>query len=140
MQRQIDGEEAERHAANGPVFALIGHWIEGDRQGQPRAKVRLVQRSGPALSSVLVTVSGNDVDGIRPDPEDMSVVSSLDLGESSAGAELEFCVGLEYQHVPPVQVAVRIDCQARDTAATWTRDLADSVTQRSAVTRTFRRR
>ncbi|MEU1516260.1 hypothetical protein ABZ490_29675 [Streptomyces sp. NPDC005811] len=140
MQRQIDGEEAERHDARGPIFKLIGHWIDEDQWGQRRAKFQLVQESGPALSSVSVTVSGDYVDGIRPDPDELAAQSSLNLGESSAGAVLQLCVGIEYQHVSPVQVAVRIDCAARDSDSTWTRDLADNVQQRPATMRTLRRR
>ncbi|WP_329138136.1 hypothetical protein OG552_29700 [Streptomyces sp. NBC_01476] len=127
MQRQIDGEEAERHDTKGPSFTFNDRRIDEDRWGQPRATVLLVQDSGPALSRVLVTASGQYVTGIRVDPDEMAAQPSLDFGGSSAGTALEICVGIEYRHVLPVQVTLRIDCTARGTGATWTRDVAGSV-------------
>ncbi|WP_148000702.1 hypothetical protein [Streptomyces sp. uw30] len=141
MQRQIDGEERERHDTRGPIFTLVGNrWINEDGQGQLRATLRLLQKGGPALSSVKVTVSGNYVEGVRPDPNDLGVQPSLYLGASSADAQLEVCVGIEYRHVSPVQVSVRIDCVARDSASAWTRDLTANVETRPAAVRTLHRR
>ncbi|MFC8278173.1 hypothetical protein ACFUJR_37760 [Streptomyces sp. NPDC057271] len=140
MQRQIDGEEAERHDANGPRFKLGCGWLERDQGGAPRATLSLRHEAGLALSSVRVTVTGQYIEGVRPDPDEIAALPSLDLGESSAGAELTFCVGIDDRFVSPVQVAVHIESKARDSTSTWTRDLALSTEPRPEGLRSIRRR
>ncbi|SOE31763.1 hypothetical protein SAMN05442782_8696 [Streptomyces sp. OK228] len=147
MQRQIEGEERDRLDADRPVFVAEHGEIGEDDYGQRRVGVRLIQDGGTALSSVRVTVSGTYVEGIRTDADSSGAVSSMDLGSSADGTVHRLWVGVEHEYVSPVTITFRIDSTARDTDATWTRDLAlnasplpDPSPYRSRVTREVVRR
>lgn len=60
----------------------------------------------------------------------------MDLGPSSDGRKHGLWVGLEYEHVEPVTINVRIDSTARDSPVTWTRDLTLSASWPPPVTAT----
>ncbi|MFD3484955.1 hypothetical protein [Streptomyces sp. NPDC058665] len=126
MGMQLAGEEADRVEARRPHFKVESGHVSWEDVNFPQGELVIKQDGGVALSSVMVTPSGNYVLGLRGERtygEGYARVQSLDLGSMSDGADAELYINLEYQHITPLRIELELKCLAREGGHRWTEHL-----------------
>ncbi|WP_330346680.1 hypothetical protein OG858_47080 (plasmid) [Streptomyces europaeiscabiei] len=131
MRRQIEAEDADRHQAAGPQFVIDQAHTDTRDGNTPYGVLVLRQESGPPLASVLVTASGEGVEGLRGEYASASdsyrCAAETDLGPMAEGNGTRVVhVALDYHH-PETTVLLHLECRARDTDSVWRRSISSNV-------------
>ncbi|WP_086824797.1 hypothetical protein [Streptomyces sp. NRRL B-24572] len=129
MRRQLDAEDVDRHQAAGPQF-VVDRAHTDTNDSTPYGALVLRQESGPALASVLVTVEGDGVEGLkgeyRSDSSSYSRVDETDIGPMAAGNGTQMVhVALDYHHTTTT-ILLHLECRAHDGRA-WQRSISSDV-------------
>ncbi|WP_329539339.1 hypothetical protein [Streptomyces sp. NBC_01358] len=130
MRRQIEAEEKDRFENRGPVFSVARAYTDESDVNVPRALVQIEQGSGPRLVSVVVSATGNGVEGMRGayDPDSgwgYRREPSIELGTSTPGALHDVYVDLDY-HTRETGVHLTLAC-VDEAGARWVRSLGTRV-------------
>ncbi|MFG2351495.1 hypothetical protein [Streptomyces phaeochromogenes] len=131
MRRQIEAEDADRHQAAGPQFVIDQAHTETRDANAPYGVLVLRQESGPPLASVLVTASGEGVEGLRgeyvSDSDSYRCAAETDLGPMAEGNGTGTVhVALDFHHAETT-VLLHLECRARDTDSVWQRSISSDV-------------
>ncbi|MGW0704320.1 hypothetical protein ACWD0A_34605 [Streptomyces sp. NPDC002867] len=128
MLRQVQGEEAGRADARGPQFTIEKGYTDASDANVPRGVLALRQTSGPALRSVIVSATGEGVEGMRgarnaSSPWGYDRMASLDIGPMAAGGTATVYVDLNFD-THETRVLFHLECQAQTGADVWQRAVA----------------
>ncbi|MFG3071901.1 hypothetical protein [[Kitasatospora] papulosa] len=126
MRRQIETEERDRFENRGPLFSVERAYTDESNVNVPRALVKVKQGSGPRLVSVVVSATGDGVDGMRGAYDSNSALEyrrerSIDLGTSTPGALHDVYVDLDF-HTRRADVHLTLAC-VDEVGARWVRSL-----------------
>ncbi|MEU9071036.1 hypothetical protein HUT15_36130 (plasmid) [Streptomyces sp. NA03103] len=141
MRRQIEAEEEDRFENRGPVFSVERAYTDESDVNVPRALVRIKQGSGPRLVSVVVSATGDGVDGMRNNSDSehgYSRAPSIDLGTSTPGALHDVYVDLDFD-TRKTDVHLTLAC-VDEAGARWVRPLGTRVEPEPAPPRGQSRR
>ncbi|MFE7212489.1 hypothetical protein ACFU93_21345 [Streptomyces sp. NPDC057611] len=130
MRRQIEGEEADRFEARGPQFSIKEAHTDESDVNVPRGKLVIKQGSGPPLSSVIVSATGEGVEGMRGASESNSYAEyrreqHIDIGPMAAGGTHDVYVDLDY-HTRDTTIQLHLECR-NEAGETWQRSYAARV-------------
>ncbi|MER5227830.1 hypothetical protein [Streptomyces flaveus] len=138
LQRQIIREEQAWHEEIGPTFEVLSGVLDSGRV----LVVEVKQTGGPALSELFITATGEHAAQIpirithrealerqlaAPGAERRTsfyVPNGRDFAPLAPGGTIKVEMLLESESTPPVTAHLRMACRARDTGATWVRDLS----------------
>ncbi|MFJ8078890.1 hypothetical protein ACIQ7Q_34380 [Streptomyces sp. NPDC096176] len=146
MLRQVQGEEADRAEARGPQFTIEKGYTDASDANVPRGVLALRQTSGPALRSVIVSATGEGVEGMRgarnaSSPWGYDRMASLDIGPMAAGGTVTVYVDLNFD-THETRVLFHLECQAQTGSDVWQRAVAQWIEPPPTTTRigySFRR-
>ncbi|MFE1907682.1 hypothetical protein ACFW96_29035 [Streptomyces gardneri] len=126
MRRQVEGEEEHRREDRGPHFAVEDVHIESNGR---HGTLTLRQISGPALSAITVTVTGDGVHGkmmVSFEPLGTSYEDSFEIGPLATGGTVTVPFALERTHAA-TKVILHLDCRSTDSTVSWRRSVATTV-------------
>lgn len=121
MREELDAANADRLESWRPQFQVRAGTVCDAGQNQPYAEISLTQIAGKALKQITVEASGQDVQGLRTGRSEgwYSVGTAAIDGMSPGGSPELLHVHFEYQHFPPIRIALKLHCLAREGDHSW---------------------
>jgi hypothetical protein len=123
MRQQLRNETDDRHEAAGPVFSITESTEGADPAGKPAAQIMVVQKGGPGLSEVTVTVQRNEVVCGLFGEDTKKIVNSIIWKDNAPGTTRQLIASLNISGRRPFNVVLNFRCVEAVTGVTWNRTI-----------------